>query len=248
MKIMKELVTTIVVIVVIGTLILGILAHQRTRDIDEFAGRFLSREGSTSALTIEELRAAIRTYERRLEKHVADASKTAIYWKLLSSRLMDRGLHGEALEALERAIYYSPEDPVLHCYTGISAGIMAKSIHMFPGRDNRERENYFAIAERAYRRAIELDGRYLRSLYGLSVLYVFELNRPEDAIPYLRRYLEISRNDVDAMFVLARAHFMTRDFQAALDIYDRIITLTGDEQKRRDAHDNRQLVIGQMYG
>jgi tetratricopeptide (TPR) repeat protein len=162
--------------------------------------------------------------------------------------LQDRGLHGEALEALRNAAYYLPEDPSVQYNTGLSAGIMAKASHAFPGRENREKEEYFSLAEKAFLRAIELDGRYLSPKYGLGVLYVFELDRPEEAIPHLQKYLEISRNDVDTIFVLARAHYMTRNYQAAVDLYDRIITLTRDDQKRKDAQNNRQLILGQMNG
>jgi len=41
---------------------------------------------------------------------------------------------------------------------------------------------------------------------------------------------------------------MLKNFQEALNLYDRIITLTRDEQKRLDAHNNRQFVLGQMHG
>ena len=209
----------------------------------------LSLKGSGSyPENIAKLKASIAAYEKRIERHVKDAAATANYWKILAVRLQDRGLHGDALDALEHAIFYSPADPALHYYTGLSAGIIAKSIHLYPGSTDNGREQYYALAEDSFLRAIELDGRYLRPRYSLGVLYVFELERPEDAIPHLERCLEISRNDVDTMFVLARAHYMLKNFRAALDIYDRIITLTRDEQKRIDAQNNRQLIMGQMYG
>jgi tetratricopeptide (TPR) repeat protein len=125
---------------------------------------------------------------------------------------------------------------------------MAKSVHVLPGSDTIDRARYFALAEEAYLRAIALGGRYLRPRYGLAVLYVFELERPAEAIPHLERCLEISRGDVDTMFVLARAYYMTESFQAAIDLYDRIISITKDEQKRSDARSNREIAMGMMYG
>jgi hypothetical protein len=50
------------------------------------------------------------------------------------------------------------------------------------------------------------------------------------------------------MFVLARAFYMLENYQAAVELYDRIITLTSDEQKRIDAQNNRQIVMERMYG
>ena len=239
---------TVILLIIIAALASSM--HQRNRIRGEFAQRIISQGGSRWARpdAIHELKRSIATYERRIARHVEDAAKNATYWKLLAIRLSERGLHGEALEALERAIYIAPEDPALHYYTGVSAGVMAKSFHLFPGRENIDRIRHFTLAEEAFLRAIELDDRYLRPRYGLGVLYVFELDRPEDAIPHLERCLEISRNDLDTMFVLARAHFMLRNYQAALALYDRIITLTRDEQMRIDAQNNRQMVMRYIHG
>jgi len=238
--------TTVVILIIIA--IFASLLHQRNRRRAEFAEYITSHGHWRSTDSVRELRASIAANERRIERHVEMASRNAHYWKLLAVRLQQRGLHGETLEALERAIFYAPEDPMLHYYTGISAGIMAKSFHLFPGRDNTERNRLFSLAESAFLRAIELDANYMRPRFSLGVLYVFDLDRPEDAIPHLLRCLEVSRNDVDTLFVLARAFFMLRMFQDALDLYDRIIILTGDEQRRIDARNNRQTVLGHMHG
>ena len=249
---MKTTGKALVIVMVVGILsviVYGALMRERDKDRTDLARRIVSEGPSTGTTeSIEEVRRNIALYEKKIEQHLEDAARTGTYWKILGLRLQDLGLHGEALKALEQAIYYLPTDASLHYATGLSAGVMAKSVHAFPGRDNTEREQYFAMAEAAYLRAIELDGRYLRPRYGLGVLYVFELGRPEDAIPHLQRYLEISRNDVDVLFVLARAFYMLENYQAAVEVYDRIITLTRDEQKRIDAQNNRQVIMERMYG
>ena len=252
MKIKKGAVISIIVIALIVIAVYGATMAQRYKSRGELAEQIFSASSThgdgTTPTTIEGLKAAIAMYEKQIEQYVKDAAKTGTYWKILAVRLQDRGLHGEALEALEHAIYYTPLDPTLHYYTGVSAGIMAKSIHAFPGRENTDRNRYFALAEESYLRAIELDDRYLRPRYGLGVLYVFELDRPEDAVPHLERCLEISRNDVDTMFVLARAFYMLKKYQESLDLYDRIITLTKDGQKKIDAQNNRQTILGLVHG
>jgi tetratricopeptide (TPR) repeat protein len=224
------------------------ILRERNMRRAEFAGYIISHRRWATPDSVEELRAAIAANERRIQRHVEYAARTGTYWKLLAVRLQQRGLHAETLEALERAIFHTPEDPMLHYYTGISAAVMAKSFHVFPGRDNAERIMYFNLAESAFLRAIELDANYLRPRYSLGVLYVFDLDRPEEAIPHLEMCLATSRNDVDTMFVLARAFFMLRRFREAVDLYDRIIVLTGDEQKRIDARNNRRTVMEHMHG
>jgi tetratricopeptide (TPR) repeat protein len=250
MKIKKEILAGLLTIFVLCLGFIAFITWQKGKDRSELAA-YVAGSGLNEAPdsnTIEELKTTIARYEKQLEAYVRDTAKTGNYWKILARRLQDRGFHNEALKALERAIYYIPEDPALHYLTGISAAKAAKSSHNFPGSDNTERERLFALAEDAYRRAVELDDRYLNPRYGLAVLYVFELNRPEEAVPHLEKYLEISRNDVDAMFVLARAWFMIGNFQSAADLYTQIISLTKDEDKRREAQNNRFTAMERLHG
>jgi tetratricopeptide (TPR) repeat protein len=247
-RIKKDILLGLCVILVLCAGGVFLFQREKNKNRSALARRITELGNGGPPETIEGLRTAIAAYERRIEEHVKLAAQTGVYWKILATRLQDRGLHFEALDALERALYYNSEDPSLHYLTGVSAGVAAKSILDFPGSAKGKREEYFALAERGYLRAIELDGRYIRPRYGLAVLYVFELDRPAEAIPHLERYLEISRSDVDALFVLARAYYMIENFRAALDLYDRIIALTRDENRRIEAEKNRRIVMGRLYG
>jgi cytochrome c-type biogenesis protein CcmH/NrfG len=84
-------------------------------------------------------------------------------------------------------------------------------------------------------------------MYGLGILYAFELNRPEDAAFHLERYLQILPSDINAMFVLARAYFMTEKFSQAIELYDRIITRTRDQDVRQGAINNREEIMRLIY-
>jgi tetratricopeptide (TPR) repeat protein len=194
--------------------------------------------------TIEDLRKAIDLYQKKIDEHVRDAAQTGVYWKILGSRLIDKKLYGEALEALENAVSYYPEDETIHYLIGLSAGTLAKSEYF----SRAEAVRHFDISESAYRRAIDIDGNYGKALYGISVLYVFELERPADAVPYLERFLDINKSDTDAMFVLARAYYMTQKYEEAVGMYDRIIGLTKDAAVKNQAEQNKQQVMGALYG
>jgi tetratricopeptide (TPR) repeat protein len=248
MRVKKEAALGILVIGILVLVFLGILVTQRRSARNTLAARIaeLGPRGGGPPETIEGLRTAISAYEVQIEQHVRDAAQTGIYWKILATRLQDRGLHNDALDALERAVYYNPEDPSLHYLIGVSAGIIAKSSYIEQNQQSRER--YYALSEAGYLRAVELDPRYVRPRYGLGVLYVFELDRPLDAIPHLLRYLEITTQDVDAMFILARAYYMTGEYQPAVDLYDTIIDLTKDADKRAEARNNKQFVLDTLYG
>ncbi|MDR1210988.1 MAG: tetratricopeptide repeat protein [Spirochaetaceae bacterium] len=247
----REYALGFLVIILIGAIVTGFQLYKKQSARNQLASRIaeLSPKGGPPE-TIEGLREAIALYENMMEEQVNTAVKAGIYWKILSARLQDKGLYGEAFKALEQAVSYTPEDPALHYSTGLVAGILARDYHDYTVATDggQERAQYYRLAEEAYRRAIAIDERYTRARYGLAVLYVFELDRPAEAIPHLERYLEIQTRDTDAMFILARAFYMTGNYDGAVGLYDTIISITKDSSRRRQAEDNKQQALSAAYG
>ena len=192
--------------------------------------------------TIDDLVTAIALHEEQIERHVRDGAQTGIYWKILGIRLADRGMHADALYAFERAIHFNADDPTLFFLAGESASIVAASSLPFPGAPIGERERHLALAEAAFLRAIEMDVTYARPRFSLGVLYAFDLDRPEDAIVQLERYLQIAPRSVNGMFVLARAYFMMERFAPAIELYERILSMSRDPSIRAEAEANIDLV------
>lgn len=247
MKIRKEAVAGLVVLVIVAAGLTLFLNIQKSRARSGMASRIAGISGRGGPPeTVEGLRNALALYEKRIEAHVRDAAQAGVYWKILAVRLQDRGLHLEALEALEQAMNYNAEDPALRYMTGISAARVAKGTPETIGEGRRDR--YYALSESAFLTAIDLDGSYSRPRYALGVLYTFDLNRPGDAIPHLVRFLELSKNDVDGMFVLARAYYMMSQYREALELYDRILSITKDADKKQEAERNKRHIMEAYYG
>ncbi|GHU30533.1 hypothetical protein FACS1894172_03990 [Spirochaetia bacterium] len=243
----KGMFTGIVVIMVVAAAVIGIGQYKTRSRQSQLASQIIALGGGGTPQGIADLRKAIGLYEQKIEAHVKDAVQTGAYWKILAGRLSDKSMDKEALEALEHAISYLPEDPYLFYLTGLSAGVVAKSSMNFNGVDDRSR--YFAIAEAGYLRAIELSPRYPRPRYGIGVLYAFELNRPAEAIPHLELFLTLTDNDtIDCLFVLARAYYMTGRFQNAIECYDRIIKESKNPTEKQQADDDKETVRRQMRG
>ena len=112
---------------------------------------------------------------------------------------------------------------------------------------NEVKYNYLKLAEEAYKRAIQIEDRYVRALYGIGVLYVFELDEPEKAIAHLEKALTIDTKNLDAMFVLARAYYSTYEFEKAAEIYDKIIETTKSEDTRKTAEENKKIALDAAY-
>jgi len=206
-------------------------------------------EGVASPTTIAELTDAIKKYQNRIEDVLNADIRVGLWYKILASRYLDNKLYGKALENFRSAVEYYPTNQNLFYYIGICAGFMAKASLDYDVKGTTvERDRYFALAESAYLRAIELDPKYTRALYGLSVLYVFELNTPDKAIQNLKLVLEIEKQNIDAMFVLARAYYSTGSIDESIALYDKIIATTKDATKITEAKNNKALVMKEAYG
>jgi tetratricopeptide (TPR) repeat protein len=246
MKLKPGTVKSVIALIIIAAAFVGFFTVKKIATRNSLAARIaeLSPRGAPPQ-SIEDLRKAIALYEEKIEEHVKDAAQTGVYWKILGSRLLDKKLYGEALEALEQAALYYPDDETVQYLIGLSAGNLAQSEYFDP----QSQGFHLRIAEQAYLRAIAIDERYGKALYGISILYVYgEPRRPGEAVPYLQRFLDINKSDTDAMFVLANAYYQLEEYQGAADLYDRIMGLTKDPERKRNAEQLKQQVMDVWYG
>ncbi|MDR2342902.1 MAG: tetratricopeptide repeat protein [Spirochaetaceae bacterium] len=235
--------------VVIGGCIAFVFYYDKNRERLELA-REIAEYGPRKGVprTIEELKRAIAAYEKLQEQHVKDAAQTGVYWKILASRFQDKQMHFEAIDALQRAIEITPGDETLHYLLGLNAAYAAKSAyeHQGAGVPGERSRAYFDLSERAYLRSIELEPAYNQARFALAVLYIYELERPEEGISHLSAYMEGRSGDLDAMFMMARAFYMLGRYREAVDWYDRAIPLVKDKGQRAEAEENRRYILGLM--
>ncbi len=206
-------------------------------------------EGVDSPTTIEELKDAINKYQERVADIQLAQSQIGIWYKILGTRYLDNKMYGEALKCFEEALKYYPDNQNLYYYVGVCAGYMSHAVLDYNASGTNEiKYNYLKLAEEAYLRAIAIEDRYVRALYGLGVLYVFELDEPDKAIPHLEKALSIDTKNLDAMFVLARAYYSNYDFNKAVEIYDRIIETTKSDDTKQTAEENKKIALDAAYG
>lgn len=201
-------------------------------------------ENVQNPTSIEELRQAISKYQERVADIQLAQSQIGIWYKILGTKYLDNKMYGEALKCFEEALKYYPDNQNLYYYVGVCAGYMSHASLDFNATGNNEiKYNYLKLAEEAYKRAIDIEEGYVRALYGLGVLYVFELDEYAEAIPYLEKLLTIDTKNHDAMFVLARAYYCNFEYEKSIDMYDRIISTTKSADIIVTAEDNKRIVI-----
>jgi len=239
----KDAVIGVFVLVSFGILVAMVYHYEMEKGHRDLAKRIvgLSPKGGPPE-TIDDLKKAIALYENQIEFNVKTGVQTGTYWKILAIRLADKGMHKDAVEAFDRALYYKADDPTLFFLTGESASVAASSTLDFKSDSVSERERYLQLAESAYLRSIDLDPTYARPKLGLGVLYTFDMDRPADALPHLERYMQIMPNDVKGMFVTARAYYMTENYGRAVELYERIIEKSKDPKVKAEARNNIDII------
>jgi tetratricopeptide (TPR) repeat protein len=211
--------------------------------VEQLAGMEREADGVVSMQRVEELQREIRRYRKEVERTVDASGQLAVYYKMLAVEYMRGAMYGAAYEALEQAIAIQPENPILFYYSGVSAARMSKAQVI-----SEDRTLWLQRSEKLYRRAITLDPGYAAALYGLSVLYVFELDRPQEAEDLLERLLTVESKDIDGRFLLARVYYSLGKLEKAIEIYREIESLSDVKQIREQALANREQIEGELYG
>lgn len=202
-------------------------------------------EGVSNPNTEAELKDAIRKYEKRVDDIIIAEERIGIWYKILGSRYMDQKMYKKALKAFQSALEYYPENPNLFYQAGLAASLTAKNSLDFEltGTDI-EKKRYFALAVSAYTRALEIDPKHAKAVYALSVLYIFELNRPAEAIPILEKITEWEKKPIDHLFLLGAAYYMTGENEKAIAVYERIIEISSSAEKKAQAESNIRDIRG----
>ena len=205
-------------------------------------------EGVASPTTEAEIKEAIQKYQTRVEDIALANQQIGIWYKMLGSRYLDNQMYGEALEAFRMATTYYPANQNLYYFVAVCAGFMAnQALDYSATGSTAQKFNYVKLAESAYLEAIKLDPKYARALYGIGVLYIFELEEPGKAIPYLETLAEVEKRNVDGLFLLANAYYQTFEFERAMEIYDEIISITTSSEDKAQAEANKRKVLETAY-
>ena len=207
-------------------------------------------EGVGNPVTKEELSEAIKKYDERALDLVTTQAQEGMWYKILGTRYLDERMYGKALECFQRAIEFYPMNANLYYHVAVCAVYIANSQLDYSASGGAEASlksgNYLKLSEKAYLRALEIDPKYYKAMYGIGVLYAFQTGEYEKGIPYLEKFLTVQTKDTNGMFVLARCYFATGEFQKAIDLYDKIIEIKPNSEKVSEAEANKKVCLDYM--
>ena len=199
-------------------------------------------EGDTASAKEEEIDALekdIKSLEKSVEEMAKGTQKLGTYYRMLAVDFFDAGMFGPASDYIQKAIRIYPENHVLYYYQAICTAKLSRTL-----AEADSRKKALLDAEFFYRQALQLKPAYRDALYGLSVLYVFELSSPERAVPLLEGLTSMDEKNTDARFLLGRAYAALGEIEEALETYRSIVNI--DEESA--AAETARGLITQLGG
>lgn len=191
---------------------------------------------------VEELENQVREYGDKVQELVEQTGKLGIYYKMLALEYLDNEMYGPATEYFLKSLEIYPNNHPVQYYTGLAMAQLSGA-----RGSNTERQETLEEAAFHYRRAVELKPDYFNALYALSVLLIFELDRPFEAEEYVLKALDVRSSDDKTLFLLARIRVLQNRYDEAIEIYDRIIEKSSSSDARSRAKANREQLIGGGY-
>ncbi|UCF97634.1 MAG: tetratricopeptide repeat protein [Spirochaetaceae bacterium] len=230
-------------LVILAGSLVGCARFARDPMLDQLVEMEGEADREVSAQRLEEIEREIQRYRKEVERTVDAMGQLGSYYKMLAVEYMRGGMYGAAYDALEQAIAIYPENSILFFYSGVCAARMSMAEVIA-----EDRQQWLERSEALYRRALALDPGYDDALYGLSILYVFELDRPEEAEGLLVRLLADQSKEIDGRFLLARVYYSLGKLESAIEVYRDIESLSDVAEKRQEARDARVQIEEELYG
>ncbi len=179
---------------------------------------------------VEELKRDIKRVDKEIDDTIAKVRDKGTYYKLLGLKYMDYSMWNEGVDAFSGALEVYPENSRLHYYRGVCLAQAGVNESRFA-----EKNALFRSAEEDYIRASEIDRIYGSPLWGLAILYVYEMDRPSDAAPVLDRLLDIQPSHEKATLLRAELYRAAGDKMRALELYHKLQADGKDKQSKAEA-------------
>lgn len=192
---------------------------------------------------IKELTSDINKLQKELDATLEKYQKVGNFQRALGIKMMHYKMYYKAYEHFNDAIDFYPNSEMLHYYRGVAAGQYALSQDV-----ESVKMDYLERAKYSYEYSIKLEPGFVKGLYALSILYIYEFDRPDDAKPLLDRLISISTREFDAMLLRGLLYEKDGELNAALDLYDRVLSLSKKDDHIVRAETGRDRVLSGITG
>lgn len=185
-----------------------------------------------------QLKKDIDKYRKIVDEKIDASEKLGTYYKLMGLKYLDYTMYRRALEAFEEALNIYPENANVLYYAGLTSARLSKT-----EASQVESSNLLNQAVRYYRASLSVNNRFSSPMYGLAILYVYEVDQPELAVPLMELYNTIQKSSMDGRFLLAVALYASGREGEAVEAYNYIIDRSENSLEVESARSNRNSIL-----
>ncbi|AHH10466.1 hypothetical protein bcCo53_000297 [Borrelia coriaceae] len=170
--------------------------------------------GGGSLEKIEVYKEFIDKEEKNILKIINSIDKKARFFSLIGLELIKLSQYGPAIEYFNKNLEYGPDNYLSHFYIGVSAYNLAK------GMQSREKiKEYFILAENSFLKSISIKDDFKESIFALSNMYVYDLDKQLEAKGYLSKLESMGENYFEFFMLRGANYYSLGDFDNALLFY-----------------------------
>ncbi len=232
--------------IVLAVLIISLIFSCAGKKTRELASQTYETEENNEANRderVKEITSEIRKLEKDLDETLEKYQKVGNFQRALGVKMMHHKMYFKAYEHFNNALEFYPNSEMLHYYRGVAAGQFALSQDV-----DSVRNEYLERAKYSYEYSIKLNQGFVKGLYALSVLYIYDFDRPQDAKTLLKRLIKISTREFDAMLLLGLLYEKDAELNAALDMYDNVLSMSKKDDHIVRADIGRDRVLSRLSG
>ena len=186
---------------------------------------------------IREIRKELNRWEDELNDAITAGRNTGRFYKSLGLKFLDYKMYGPARDSFSRSLEFSPESGRLYYYRAVALSRLALT------RQNpADRMKEMTLVEQDYLRAIAMEADFSPPYLSLGILYIYELNRPFEAAPYLEKYVSVERSDSKGQLLYAQLLEEMGQLEKAVDHYNRVLDLPSTEEEKDQAREYIQRI------
>ena len=198
--------------------------------------------GEISSEREAELKADIKANKEILEEKIEAARGLGSTYKMLGKLYLENEMYLLALEQFREASMIYPENPILYYYAGLCSARYGKA-----SVEDTEKFEYISSAEKYYKKAVEIDEKYSKAVIALSVLYLYELDKPDEAAVILNNLIQYESRNFEAMFLLANSYIQAGRVDEAVSVYETIEKSADSKTYKNQAEINRKKLEENVY-
>ena len=183
-----------------------------------------------------------KTYNDIINQKIYAQDRQAAVYRALGERSLAKSQYAYSAKYFTEALKILPNSPYLRYGLGLSYANLAESA------DTQEQKNNFINrAEKNIEFAISKDDKNPNYYAALSSLRAFQQQRYDDALTLILKSVEISPDNTDYLFILAKIQYSMGNDQKAIETYRIIANKAKTEIVRRTALQNADQIIKGQY-